>query len=359
MMRSHPNEIDCFRLKMGGKMLHAPAYRPPTALRGRRLAFVALALCCFAGCNRPPGEPASGAAPMPGTPEAPDAGAAVLFGAGVLSDEREQWRITFTPDGQTAYFAASDQFFPFSRQATIYVSHLVDGAWTMPEVAPFSGRYSDIDPFITPDGERLYFSSIRPIDGVTRGDLDLWMVERAEAGWSEPVRLGPEVNSPDDELYPSASADGTLYFASGPIAPEPGKHWDIYSAERDGAGFRPRQKLGDAVNTEPTGEPGEGLQDAWEFNPEVSPDGRTLVFTSLRPGGHGLGDLYVSHLRNGVWSPARNLGPAVNTADDEYHPTLSHDGKALYFVRRIHRPDASRSVPGDFYRIETGSLDLR
>jgi Tol biopolymer transport system component len=226
----------------------------------------------------------------------------------------------------------------------------VAGAWTMPVVAPFSGEYSDIDPFLSPNGQRLYFSSIRPVDGVTNGDIDLWMVERTAQGWSDPIHLGPEVNSPTaDELYPSVSADGTLYFASGPFFPQPGAHFDIYRAERDGDGFAPRVALGAGVNTVPSASDPD-LQSAWEFNPEISVDGRTLVFTSLRPGGFGLGDLYASHLVNGEWTAARNLGPAVNTASDEYHPTLSRNGRELYFVRRI--PER-----GDFYVLSTDALD--
>lgn len=271
-----------------------------------------------------------------------------IFAPGVISNERQQWRITFTPDGRTAYFAESADFFPRSRKATIHVSTLVGGEWSPPVVAPFSGRYSDIDPFISPDGRRLYFSSIRPVDGVARTDIDLWMVERTNDGWSVPIHLGPEVNSPDDELYPSVSAAGTLYFASGPSRPVPGQHYDIYEARKAGKGFRPRRALGRGVNTAPL--PGDSMiQGAWEFNPEVSPDGRMLVFTSLRPGGFGFGDLYVSHLVHGEWSAATNLGARVNTAADEYHPTLSRNGRELFFVRRL-------PAPGDFYRVSTRAL---
>ena len=272
-----------------------------------------------------------------------------LFAPGVISDAQEQWRITFTPDGRTAYFASSAGFFPITRQATIYVSHFANGEWSTPTVAPFSGMYSDMDPYISPNGQRLYFSSIRPVDGVTRGDLDLWMVERTPDGWGEPVHLGPEVNSPEDELYASASGDGTLYFASGPLFPQPGKHWDIYRAERAGDGFAPRQALGAGVNTTPVA--GGGLQDAWEFNPEISVDGKTLLFTSLRRGGFGLGDIYVSHLVKGEWTAARNLGPLVNTALDEYHPTLTRNRQELYFVRRV-------GAAGNFYRISTKGLGI-
>jgi len=144
---------------------------------------------------------------------------AQVFAPGVISNDTWQWRLTFAPDGHTAYFSQSDGFFPATRQATIYRSRLRDGAWSTPEVAPFSGTHADMDPFITRDGNWLYFSSIRPQGGVERADLDLWRVEKRGAGWGEPERLGPEVNTDADELYASVASDGTLYFASGPAAP--------------------------------------------------------------------------------------------------------------------------------------------
>jgi len=269
------------------------------------------------------------------------------FAGGTISDDRWQWRITFTPDGNTAYFSISDAFFPASRQATIVVSHrMPDGTWSRPETAPFSGTHSDIDPFVTPDGKRLYFASIRPLNGTAKPDLDIFYVDRTADGWSEPVRLGREVNSDLDELYPSAAGDGTLYFGVGPFAPTPDADWDIYHARRLGRGFAPRQPLAD-INTDVPFQPEDPTAD-WEFNPEISPDGQTLVFTSQRPGGFGRGDLYITHFDGARWSKPQNLGPAVNTANDEYHPTLSRDGKTLYFVRTSFRPGPE---PGDFFHI--------
>jgi hypothetical protein len=67
----------------------------------------------------------------------------------------------------------------------------------------------------------------------------------------------------------------------------------------------------------------------------------------------------VSHLRDGEWTPARNLGPTVNTQYDEYHPTLSRDGRDLFFVRRIVRADPHLHVGGDFYHVSTAGLGLR
>src|SRR5690606_11183896 len=269
-------------------------------------------------------------------------------------DERWQWRLTFTPDGATAYYATSDGFFPLTRSATILVSQRsADGSWSQPQVAPFSGTHSDMDPFITPDGTRLYFSSNRPVAGEAKEDFDIWYVERTPAGWGEPVHAGSNVNSELDELYPSATASGTLYFASGPFGFTPDADWDIYRAEPDGRGFSPRERL-DVINTRLPFDPANPQAD-WEFNPEISADGRVLVFTSLRPGGYGWGDLYVSFLHEGRWSEPRNLGPTVDTAEAESHPTLSRDGRTLYSARTIL---STGPVPSDFYRIDTRALGV-
>lgn len=118
----------------------------------------------------------------------------------------------------------SDGWFPATRSATIVRSEqLPDGTWSEPVTASFSGTYSDMDPFITPDGRRLYFSSRRPHGNADRDAFDIRYVERTAGGWSEPARLGPEVNTDLDELYASTDAGGTLYFASGPPAPGPAR----------------------------------------------------------------------------------------------------------------------------------------
>lgn len=265
-----------------------------------------------------------------------------VFAPGRISTDAEEYRITFTPDGRTAYFARGEKFFPASRRATIMVSHLRAGRWSAPQVAPFSGTYSDIDPFISPDGSKLYFSSIRPVGGAPRKDLDLWVVERTKGGWGEPRHLGGAVNSEADELYPSVAADGTLYFGSERKGGAGG--WDIYrSKPTRGGAYTQVENLGDGVNTQ-----------GWEFNPTVSRDGKLLVFTSLnRAGGEGLGDLYLSRSGPGGWSPARSLGAVVNTKADEYHPSFSPDGRHLFFVRR---PAGERTPTGDIYRVGWAAL---
>jgi len=69
-----------------------------------------------------------------------------LFGEGVISTPFREWTTTFTPDGQTVYFSRGNL-----RYAIIY-SERVNGKWQKPKLAPFSGRWSDTDPFISSDG---------------------------------------------------------------------------------------------------------------------------------------------------------------------------------------------------------------
>ncbi len=257
-----------------------------------------------------------------------------VFAPAIVSTGAEEYRITFTPDGRRAYFARSDAFFPFSRQATIYETRREGGAWTTPTVASFSGTYPDLDPFVTPDGGRLYFSSIRPVGGAPRTDIDVWYVEWMGNDWGAPRHAGA-VNSPSDELYPSVAADGTLYVATDRPGGRGG--FDIYrAAPVSGGGYGAAENVGAPVNTA-----------AWEFNPVVSPDGQTLVYTGLNyAGGAGFGDLYASTRSGSGWGAPEGIGAGVNTALDEFHASLSPDRRLLFFVRR--NPNAS-DAHGDLH----------
>ena len=259
------------------------------------------------------------------------------FAPGIISTEAEEWRITFTPEGDHAYFARSDSFFPISREASIFETRLIEGRWQEPVIASFSGTYPDIDPFITPDGSKLFFSSIRPVDSEPREDADVWYVEWNGKAWSEPVHTGA-LNSSSDELFPSVTSDGILFVASD--RPNGLGGWDIYSALPRNGGYSSAENIASPVNT--TG---------WDFNPLISPDGTCLVFTRLNdPDGMGLGDLYISRFIDDIWSPPENLGSPINTDRDEYHAGFSPDGRLMFFVRReddgdIYVVDAPRNRP--------------
>jgi Tol biopolymer transport system component len=303
----------------------------PLPHRGFIGGFVLLLASCSAGESGTTPED-SATAPAPPTPSSssspPQASTdveleAVVFAEGIISADQEEYRISFSPDGQTAYFARGAGFFPQTRQATIMESSLVDGAWSEPTVVSFSGTYPDIDPWVSPDGSSIYFSSIRPVDGEERADADVWRVDRDGDAWGEPVHL-PAISSENDELGASVSADGTIWFASD--RPGGAGGWDLYSAEAANGGF---------ATPEPVAEINSPI---WEFNPAISADGSQLIFTSIgRDGGSGLGDLFVVERSDGTWSDAAPIG--INTAADEYHASLSPDGAVLYFARRAGNGD--------------------
>jgi Tol biopolymer transport system component len=140
----------------------------------------------------------------------------------------------------------------------------------------------DWSPAISADGLSLVFCSNRP-DGI--GKTDLWMTRRSTTDdpWSEPVNLGPPVNSPDVEATPSISADGLLLFFQSNRPGGYGGGADIWVTRRkttDDPWSEP-VNLGPVVST-------------WGFdgNPSISADGSTLYFASNRPGGHGDEDLW-------------------------------------------------------------------
>ena len=161
------------------------------------------------------------------------------------------------------------------------------------------------------------------------------MVERRADGWGEPRRLDPPVNNEVNEPFPAVAADGTLYF--GTVRPGSGG-LDLHRARPSGKGYAEPENLGPAVNSP-----------QMDLDGYIAPDQTILVFGSDRPGGYGKIDLYVSRWKHGRWSPARNLGPAVNGPDHEFCPQIVAGGRLLLF---------SRDTPeGGVFQIDAAVLD--
>lgn len=259
-----------------------------------------------------------------------------LFSDGTINTAADEYGPALTPDGKTLFFTRR-----VSRRGPeyIYISRLESGKWTQPEIAPFSGQHFDKEPFVSPDGSKLFFASLRPVNGVAKTDqrdFDLWVVQKSATGWSAPVVLPATINSPGYENYPSVAANGTLYFAS---VREGGKGQnDLYRARLSNGKYLQAENLGDAINTSGT-----------DADPYIAPDESYMIFCSDRPGGLGEGDLYISFNRKGSWTQPRSLGAIVNTAEFEYTPLISPDGKSLFFSRGW----------GEIYRIDSSSLSLK
>ena len=257
----------------------------------------------------------------------------------VARADTEESMMTLSPDSSQIFWGVSREWFPMSRVSEIWTARRRGATWKA-ERASFSTGYSDGDPFVSHDGKHILFVSVRPV-GRPRKDFDLYIIDRTATGYGKARNLGAVVNSPEDELYPTMAGDGTLYFAS-----DRSGTWKTYRARRAADGGYPSvEELPAAINAE----------GSWNFNPFISKDGRTLLFTSQRKGGAGKGDIWVSKIgASGDFETARNLGPLINSAEDEFHATLSPDMKALFFVRRTAAKDAN----ADLHWISTRRLGL-
>ncbi len=146
----------------------------------------------------------------------------------------------------------------------------------------------------------------------------------------DPVNLGDSVNSAKNEYWPSLSVDeSTLVFtvldpkdSSKPIGFGNMQEDFYYSVRRAGDGWSKRKNFGKPLNSPDN----EGAQ-------SLSPDGRFLYFTACnRPDGQGMCDLYMSEFKEGKWSVPFNLGRTLNTSYSEKQPSISADGKTLFFA---------------------------
>lgn len=189
----------------------------------------------------------------------------------------------------------------------------------------------------------------------------------------QPESLGPGINTPNPEYLPSLSADGQfLVYTARPQA----NNEDIFFSRRQDGAWQPGQPVG-ALNTagndsspsisangkamvftrssssgnfglyfswqqdgrwtEPQPLPAPVNTSAWESQPSLSADGRELYFVSDRPGGQGRLDLWVSRQQpDGNWGKPENLGPAINTPLNEQAPFIHPDGQTLYFMSKGH-----------------------
>lgn len=253
----------------------------------------------------------------------------------VVNSTARDWEPVVSPDGLRLYFH-SDR--PGGVGGTdIWVSRRANPAapWE-PAVslgAPINTGSGDADAAFTADGRTMFFMSQ---GHAGFGSQDIFVSFRADPnddfGWQPPINLGPDVNTAAAEATPSFVENedgGTLYFTRGNSSGSP-VSYEIYKARVSRTG----ETFGPAVLV-----PELSLAGIADGAMTVRADGRELIFWSggaaaLRPGAVGLADLWVSnrHSVNDAWSTPRNLGLPVNTIFAELSATLSPDGRTLYFT---------------------------
>lgn len=249
------------------------------------------------------------------------------------------------------------------------------GPWAAP-VSAQQGSHPELNtasndgcPILSPDGLSLYMASNRP-GGL--GGQDIWVARRARTnqGWGPPVNLGAPINSAVDDFCPSPVPGRGLFFVSRRDEP----NGDIYFSRQDWRGeWRAPRRLGPNVNsadqewspsffidqagrailyfssTRPGGPGGQDIYYSVNFGParlapgalntpyddsrpNVRSDGREIVFDSTRPGTLGGPDIYIAarNSTNQAWPAATHLVALSSDAADT-RASLSWDGTYLLF----------------------------
>lgn len=150
---------------------------------------------------------------------------------------------------------------------------------------------------------------------------DFYKSNKLNNKWQSAVYLSKIINtSAYNEGAQSISQDGKYLFFTGCNRPDGLGRCDIYIAQKKGDDWAKPFSLSAPVNTS-----------GWEAQPSISADGRTLYFVSNRKGGYGGYDIWQSKLTDKGWSAPVNMGPEINTAYDEQSPFIHPDDSTFYF----------------------------
>jgi len=243
-----------------------------------------------------------------------------IFAPGIISTGDNERYASFTPDGKEFFYQKS------GRGYTTFILYMNErnGEWQKPMIAFFSGypEYYDAAPILSPDGKKLVlyskrpkFASLEPED-----NYDIWFVEKIKESWGTPINAGDAVNSPYSDEDATLALNGNLYFSSNRPVDGSLNDWNIFCSRFENGEYKPAELLDSSVNTE-----------HYEGHTFVAPDESYLMYTSSRPG-FGDADIWISFRNDdGVWTEGVNLGPEINTDAHEVAPTVSPDGKYLFF----------------------------
>ncbi|RJP24313.1 MAG: hypothetical protein C4529_02910 [Deltaproteobacteria bacterium] len=230
---------------------------------------------------------------------------------------------TITSDGSTMVFSMRPEN---DESSDIFISTLADGVWTKARpIREINSKLDEQTPFISSDGKVLLFSSnregsLRPPHkggGVYYLTNDIYVSHKTESGWSSPQRLQGDVNTVDNERAPSMSRDGkTLYFSR--YSGNDIYSSKIYSAEINGVSTGNVAPLPQPINSEYS-----------EFALMPSSDKPGFYFSSSRPEGLGLWDIYFVSFINNEYGIPVNLGEPVNSEFNDL--SITEIGKTIFF----------------------------
>jgi hypothetical protein len=195
-----------------------------------------------------------------------------------------------------------------------------------PENIGLAFGYDQYWPSLSVDEQTMIFTALVPKDAnnpvvVGNRQEDFYVSDFKEGKWTRPQHLGSPPNTDDNEGAQSISADAGKMFFTACNRSDGKGGCDIYYSEKRNGLWTRPRNLGATINTS-----------AKETQPSISADGRTLYFVSSKKGGKGGQDIWKSELNEkGEWGQPVNLA-ALNTPYDESSPFIHFDDKTLYFA---------------------------
>lgn len=162
--------------------------------------------------------------------------------------------------------------------------------------------------------------------GRTR-DENIYISRLDENGeWGMPSPISININTPMNEGACTISADGRMLIFTSCQGRKGFGSCDLYITYKSGNDWSVPENLGVEVNAS-----------SWDVQPTLSADGRTLYFVSDRPGGKGGKDIWKTYKdKKDKWVSPVNLGATINTPYDEISPFIHVNGESLYFSSKGH-----------------------
>ncbi len=178
-----------------------------------------------------------------------------------------------------------------------------------------NSRFSDYNPVLSGDQMVLVYTQYWE-------SYDRIMISRRSPdGWTEPIEINGQIESSGNCYTSAISYYGTELYLIKNVE----NNYDIYVSEMKDRKWEPMKPLLNKINTR-----------YHESSVCISSDGYYLYFASNRPGGEGGFDIYRANKEEGEWSNVVNLGPIINTGQNEEAPYITMDGSILYFSSNGH-----------------------
>ncbi|MCC6721156.1 MAG: PD40 domain-containing protein [Bacteroidia bacterium] len=187
---------------------------------------------------------------------------------------------------------------------------------------------SEYFPTLTADEQTMFFTFMD-----ARRQEDFLISKFADGKWQDAINMGQPINTPENEGASSISADGQYLFYTACQNPLNVGSCDLWFTFVKGDKWQQPIHMPDNVNTKYK-----------ETQPSLSADGKTLYFSSNRPGGYGGMDIWKTTFENNLWTNPVNLGNIINTPFDDECPFIHQDGVTLYFASDGHPGMGNRDL---------------